>query len=45
MSSSDDRARSGIPGTGSDYSVPRCAPGITVVVLFLTVLFLLCLPL
>jgi hypothetical protein len=44
MSSSDDRARSGVPGSGFDYS-PCRAPGITVVVLFLTVLFLLCLPL
>ena len=43
-STSDDRARSGVSCRGYDDS-PRCTPGFTVVVLFLTVLFLLCLPL
>jgi hypothetical protein len=35
------RARSGVPGSGSDYSDPCRGPGTTVVFLFLTVLFLL----
>jgi hypothetical protein len=38
-------ARSRVPGSGSDYSDPCRDPGTTVVVLFLTVLFLLRLPL
>ena len=45
ISGSDDRARSSVPRSGSDYSDPFRGPGTTVVVLFLTALFLLCLPL
>ena len=41
MSSSDDRARSGVPGSGSDYSAPCRTPSPTVIVLLLILLFLL----
>jgi hypothetical protein len=41
MSSSDDRARSGVPGSGSNYSAPRRTLSPTVVVLLLIFLLLL----
>jgi len=38
------KVSSGVPGSASDYA-PCRAPGFTVAVLLLTVMFLLCLPL
>ena len=41
MSSSDDRARTGVPHSASDYGTTCCTPGLRVVVLLLIALFLL----